>query len=561
MENNNATTNADDAEIPQTGAVPNVDSAPGPAESGAPAPAVPLAAAGVEEPSLSSAAGAPPTPSTIPAPAAVLSASSVGSDSKDRAGAEGQVSAVPSEATENNPLQTAGGSVTGSVESDDGGCFEPFIPRVPVPPAHKPAPELKPKSFMHLIDEAISGEDCLPTLSETTTDTEFPAPATDEGTSDAETAKPGKILTAPVQAPLAPPRVATAAELISWIKRVLLAQTILPEDTAELVAFFAISTWFQDILAVFPCLVLTGPACDAVAVLHVLRNVCREAKLLSGFRRSDLKALSWSCKTTLISEPNLDRRTAELLSNLTDSGFMVAEANSLTRYSKSAAIYAGANPETPEIRNCIRIHIAPTNAVPPARPQWLHKMIERLPVHLRQYRDNNLSYVRHWTWAPSGMTFETAAVAAPIGRCIVNAPEFREKLWALLKTQGQQRLSEMSNTNEAVVLEVTLALCRDGRPHAYAREIAAEANRRLEARGETARLRPEHVGHQLKRMGVRSCRISQAGNGPIFDTATVAQLKQLAAMYGVEDTPAETESLLGMQTTETKDVDEVMEVV
>ncbi len=116
MENFNTTTNANDAEFPQTGAAPNVDSAPGPTESSAPAPADPLAGAGVEEPSESSAAVATPAPSTIPAPVAA-SANSVASDSKDEAGAEGQVPAVPSKASEYNLPPTARKRVT---EPDEG---------------------------------------------------------------------------------------------------------------------------------------------------------------------------------------------------------------------------------------------------------------------------------------------------------------------------------------------------------------------------------------------------------------------------------------------------------
>jgi hypothetical protein len=65
----------------------------------------------------------------------------------------------------------------------------------------------------------------------------------------------------------------------------------------------------------------------------------------------------------------------------------------------------------------------------------------------------------------------------------VDAPELRQKLVTLLKTQDQLRLSEMSDTSEAIVLEATRALSRDGRQQAYAREIAVEVNRRLEARG------------------------------------------------------------------------------
>jgi hypothetical protein len=108
----------------------------------------------------------------------------------------------------------------------------------------------------------------------------------------------------------------------------------------------------------------------------------------------------------------------------------------------------------------------------------------------------------------------------------------------------------MSNTTEAVVIEATLALSRDGRKHAYTREIAAAANLLFEARGEAARLSPELAGHSLKRLGLPTHRLSQTGNGLTFDKATVAQIQQLAAMYMMEDTPAETENLHGSQATE-----------
>ncbi len=125
-------------------------------------------------------------------------------------------------------------------------------------------------------------------------------------------------------------------------------------------------------------------------------------------------------------------------------------------------------------------------------------------------------------------------------------------LVALLKTQDKQRLSEMSDTTDAIVLEATRTLCRDGRENAYAREIAAAANQWLEARGETARLRPEHAGHRLKRLGLRTHPLSQAGHGLTFDRATIALMEQLCAVYGMEDPPAETENLHSPQTTDNK---------
>jgi hypothetical protein len=282
----------------------------------------------------------------------------------------------------------------------------------------------------------------------------------------------------------------------------------------------------------------------------VLRHFCRQPALLAGFQRSHLSVLHRSCKTILASEPDLGKRTADLLCNLTDRNFLVVEGGSLACYSKSTAIYAGENPLSHKIENSIPVHISPANAAPPATPQGLQKMIANIPVPLDQYRNKNFSHVQHWTWAPSGLSSETEAIATSLGRCIVDAPELRQKLVALLKTQDQQRLYEMSNTTKAIIVEAIWAFIREGRKYAYAGEIATKANRLREARGETARLGPENVGHELKSLGLPTHRISQAGNGLTFDPPTVAKIQQLAAMYVMEDTPAESENLHGSQTTD-----------
>ena len=109
------------------------------------------------------------------------------------------------------------------------------------------------------------------------------------------------------------------------------------------------------------------------------------------------------------------------------------------------------------------------------------------------------------------MSSETAALATALGRCIVDAPELRQKLVTLLQTRDQQRLSEMSNTKEAVVLEATLALSRDGREHAYAREIADVVNRRFRKLAVRRRVcAPESVGRSLKGLGLPTHQLSQS---------------------------------------------------
>jgi hypothetical protein len=195
-----------------------------------------------------------------------------------------------------------------------------------------------------------------------------------------------------VEAPIEPPRIATATEIFTWILRALLARTCLTTEAAELITFWVISTWCQDTLSVLPCLVITRPFNDAMDVLHVLRAFCWRPELVARFRRSDLRVLCRYYRTSLVSEPNLDKRTAALLSSPTDPQFCVVDRGSMNRYRISTAIYAGEYPGTHTIENSIHIHISPTNAAPPAAPPWLKKMMKRIPIHLAQYREKNLSF-------------------------------------------------------------------------------------------------------------------------------------------------------------------------
>jgi hypothetical protein len=369
---------------------------------------------------------------------------------------------------------TAGRDMEPSSELDVGECFAPFIPQVPV----APAPRRKPKPAVSVFEKVL-GELGYGTTSTNTgpkTGLSIPEATGNDDNTDLSTARPNEILTPSVETPLPIPRKATVVEIYTWIKRSVLAQTHLPEDTAELVAFWVISTWFQDALTVRPCLLITGPACDAMVVLRILEVFCRIAVRVTGFQKGDLATLNRDCHTALISEASLNNRNAALLGNLTHPGTLVVAAGRAADFSMSRAIYAGEHPVPHKIQNSIHFHIPPTNAAPPARPEWLQKTIERVPGHLKQYREENLGHVRCWTIVPPGLSSETAAIAAALGRCIVGAPELQKKIVALLKTHDRRRLFEMSDTIEAVVVEATRALSRDGRGHAYVREITGEVN-------------------------------------------------------------------------------------
>jgi hypothetical protein len=467
--------------------------------------------------------------------------------------AENPVAPVPvaPDSPKDNLRLSAAGQVKAPDPLEDGGCFEPFIPEVSPSPAPKPALEPKRNVLGEICDRALREMGIEPNPTPDQSVTELPAPAPAEAAS----AEPGEIHPAAVEAPLPPPRVATADEVFDWIRRCVEVQAQLPEDAAELIAFWVISTWFQGALTVLPCLVVTGPAHHARRVLHLLKDVCWRPALLAGFRRKDLPILHGSCGTYLIWEANLSKQCADLLNNLADAEFLVSEGGSLGRYGRSTAIYAGENPETHKIENSIHIHISPTNAALPEDPQWIEKIRKRVPRHLDQYRAKNLSHVHQWSWVPSRVSPvspETTAIAEALGHGLVGSCALRLKLLRLLAIQDGQRLSELSNTTEALAIEALWAFIRRGQEQAYAWEIAAEINRLLEVRGAKARLSPEQTGKMLKRLCLPARRLSQKGNGLRFDTATLSRIAELSAMYDVEDMSAETENLHDQQAADDK---------
>lgn len=69
------------------------------------------------------------------------------------------------------------------------------------------------------------------------------------------------------------------------------------------------------------------------------------------------------------------------------------------------------------------------------------------------------------------------------------------------------------------------------------------------------------MGRRLCQLGLRTHRLTLAGNGLTFDKITLALIGQLAAVYMEEELLAEAENLPDQQTTENKKVEEVLEVI
>jgi hypothetical protein len=331
-------------------------------------------------------------------------------------------------------------------------------------------------------------------------------------------------------------------ELHTQIKRILSRRTLLPDSVSALVAFWVISTWFQDAFTVFPCLVVTGPAHEAMVILRVLDELCHAPILLAGFKRADLKDLNRR-RTLLISEQNLDPRTAALLGNLTNRGFALVEQGSYLYGTNSKAVYIGEDPAIKKIQHSIYIDATvPECTDGPVPGQSAPETMDTIRDHLLEYRTRNLEKVRAMEFNPSGLSLEATAIANALGICMVESPQLQMELVRLLRPQAQQQIADRIDGDEALVVGAALNLSHQDKGELFVKEIAVEVNRLLAARGETRKLTPEKVGHKLKKVGLFTHRLSHAGNGLILDQATRIRLHEVAAAYQGEDSIQEIET-------------------
>jgi hypothetical protein len=331
--------------------------------------------------------------------------------------------------------------------------------------------------------------------------------------------------------------------LHTQIKRMIVGRTRLPDSVSALVAFWAISTWFQEAFGIFPCLVITGPAHEGMVILGVLRDLCRTPTLLAGFKRADLRDLN-GYRTLLISEPNLDNRTAALLGNLTNRDFMLVEQSSYLYCAGSRAVYVGEEPAIKRIQHSLYIDATtPPHVDPPVRGQSLPETIDSLRNRILEYRNRNLSKVRYLEFNPRGLSPEAHAIANALGSCLVDEPQLQMELVSLLRPQNQQQIADRAGSLEALAASAALGLCHQGKGEMYVKEIAVEVNRLLVARGETIQLTPEKVGHTLKRAGLFTRRLSQTGNGLTLDQATRIRIHEVARAYLGEDSIPDTGNL------------------
>jgi hypothetical protein len=332
----------------------------------------------------------------------------------------------------------------------------------------------------------------------------------------------------------------TTRELFTKIKLIVAEQTQVSNRGSALLTSWIFPTWFQDILPIAPGLAITGWAHQGDRILRTLQAFCYHPFLVAGMTSTALNDISWETKPTLlIYEPSLSMRMKVLLGSSTSRGYLASWTppgcgRSRFDYFGSKAVYLGEDPPMkPMLQNYLHINASPRPGIERKHaPLLSESLTQRFQNQLLNYRLENLAKVSESNFCASGLSPEVTAIANAFGQCIVDAPDLREELVALLTSYSDQQIAERLDDLGLLCLSAFLTLCHQGKTKILVGEIADEVNRNLKARDEKLQYSPESVGRKLTKVGVPSRRLGGNRNGFVMDRATQVLLHEITTDYG-----------------------------
>jgi hypothetical protein len=229
------------------------------------------------------------------------------------------------------------------------------------------------------------------------------------------------------------------------------------------------------------------------------------------------------------------KQMASLLGCTTRRDYMVGDAGCYKDHYGPKAVFLGEAVSVDRFPRCsVQVSVLPTaTACATQKASRLAELeVQELQNQLLSYRVKNLVRVYNSDFDAPTLTSETRAIANALGACIIDSLELQSQLISLLTPVENQRHSDRSTGIEAVILEATLSLCHAGKTQIYFAEIATEVNLVARARGERLQYSAETIGHWLKRVGLSTRRLGNAGKGLVMDLATMTRIHELAAVFG-----------------------------
>ncbi len=272
-------------------------------------------------------------------------------------------------------------------------------------------------------------------------------------------------------------------------------------EDADLLAAFAISTWFVDCFRLAPVLHLTSSCARVHSMMRLLACVCRRPILLG---RLDLAALSTLPQgleaTLLIQEEKLTKSLTRILdtSRYRDVKIPLQKSwihayGARVLFSDPMALDAAA----------LRINLSSAGGMLRELKDDMEKTIAAdFQAKLLRYRMVQYDAVKDSHFNSSDFVPQMQEVAQALITPLIDCGDFRKSILSSLTSRNKDCAGARFIDLNCVVIEAALAFCHDStKENFFVKEIADAADAILQGRHEDSKLSPKSAGRTLRGLG------------------------------------------------------------
>jgi hypothetical protein len=307
------------------------------------------------------------------------------------------------------------------------------------------------------------------------------------------------------------------------------------------IPYWALSSWFPEVLSALPTLVVTGPSwADAHGFFRLLRCFCRRGVLLTELTPGGFLALPMHLRPTILMEQSkVGRQLRGYLRAASSSGARVPRAGGFLDLHCVKAAYCEDDALDSDLREgVLRVSLYParTNAAFFDAGEEKKLSAEMQPQLLR-YRLKNFQTVQASRFDVPGFTTGVRELARSLGASVVGDPTLTAGVTSLLSMQDEEIRASWNTLPDFAIIVTVLALVHENKePRVPVKKLAEFVNAVLSASGEIKEYNALEIGRLLSRLNLARSRT--AGGMVIELTRQVSRrVHELKRRYGVTTTP------------------------
>jgi hypothetical protein len=326
--------------------------------------------------------------------------------------------------------------------------------------------------------------------------------------------------------------------LLSDIKDLLKHYLELADLDYDLVAHFALSTWFADLSRVAPYLWVVGAhSCGKTTLLRLLSAICRRPALAADITPAALYSLCTSLRPTLLLD-ELDPSDTVLLrllrngSTLGPKVFRRGKAYDL--FGPKVIVSRQESPDAALTSRALVLAMRPSNKnLPPLDDAALIGIAEPLQARLLAFRLRNYRRKRSSELATNSLTPRMRDIARALTIALLGDAELESTVIGLLRPHDVEAKLKRGSEPEWAVALALLISCHPAANHLTVGKLSFEVDDVLAHQGETYRLTPRKIGDILRSLGIAPERLGNRGRGLRLSQNVLRLIHQTAKAMGI----------------------------